>query len=237
MAAVLQPGRMTALVPRTRMTETVPHMEELAVAPRPGHQDLRHHTTPAPASMPSPLDLGLLAGMPVVPQAAGLPAGTACPAAETNVILTMPRPLVETTPLPPLVHTLLRPLARQLLADGPKVPPPLVELSAHPLPVAPQNETMTLQPLPRLMRPLRRWVEWLLHLVPGMVAMTEDHGTTIARVRSSCPLFSSKYQHLVLSTLLLRYQTEQNRFHICILPFEFSFLQNSNRRQMIFPSH
>ena len=185
MAAVLRPGRMTALVPRTRMRETAPHMEELAAAPRPGHQDLRHHTTPAPASMPSPLDPGPLAGMPVVPQAAGLPAGTACLAAETNVISTMPRPLVEITPLPPPAHTLLRPLAPQLLADGPKVLPPLEELSARPLPVAPQNETMTLQPLPRSMRPLRRWVEWPLRLVPGMVAMMADHGTTIARARSS----------------------------------------------------
>lgn len=182
-------------------------MEELAAAPRPGPLDLRHHTTPAPASMPSPLDPAPLAGMPVgLTQEVALPAGTACLPAETSVISTTPRLLVETTPPPPPVHTLLRPLVHQLLADGPKVPPPLVELSAHPLPVALQSVTMTLQPLRRLMRQLRRWVEWLLRLVLGMVVMMVDHGTTTARVLSSCYLFLSSTKSLSFPHTL-RYQT------------------------------
>lgn len=182
-------------------------MEELAAAPRPGPRDPRHHMTPAPASTPSPLDPALLAGMPVGPtQEAVLPAGTACPPAETSVISTMPQLLVETTlPLPP-AHTLLRPLVHQPLADGPKVPPLPVELSARPLQVAPQSETMTLQPLRRSMRQLRRWVEWLLRLVLGMVAMMEDHGTMTARVRSSCSLSLSSTKSLSFPHTL-RYQT------------------------------
>ena len=185
-------------------------MEELAAAPRPGPRGPRHHTTPAPASTPLPLDPVLPAGTPVGPtQEAVLPAGTPCPPAETSVISTMPRLLVETTPPLPPVHTLLRPLVHQLLADGPKVPPLPVELSARPLPVALQSETMTLQP-PRLsMRQLRRWVEWLLRLELGMVAMMEDHGTMTARVHSccSCSLSFSSTKNLSFPHTL-RYQTE-----------------------------
>lgn len=178
-------------------------MEELAAAPRPGPQDPRHHTTPAPASTPLPLDPALLAGTQVgLMQEVVLPAGIACLSAETSVISTMLQLLVEITPPLPPAHTLLRPLVHQLLVDGPKVPPPPVELSARPLPVAPQSETMTLQPLRHSMRQLRRWVEWLLRLVLGMAVMMEDHGTMTARVRSSCSLSFFKYQKLVLSTHL-----------------------------------
>ena len=193
MAAVLRPGRMTAPVPRTPTKVIAPHMEELAAAPRPGPQGLRHHTTQAPVSTPSPLDPALLAGTPVQTQAVALPAGTACLPAETSAISTMPLLLVETTPLPHPVHTLPRPLVHQLLADGPKVRPPLVALSVRRLPAA-------LQHLRRLMHQPRRLVGWLLRLVLGMVVMTADHGTMIARVRSSCSVSLFKLQNIVLST-------------------------------------
>lgn len=186
---------MTAPVPRTPTKETAPHMEELAAEPRPGPRDLRHHTTQAPVSTHLRLDPALLAGTPVQTQAVALPAGTACLPAETSVISTMPRLLVETTPPPHPAHTLLRLLAHQLLAGGPKVRPPLVELSVRRLPVV-------LQPLRRSMRQLRRWVEWLLRLVLGTVVMTADHGTMIARVRSSCSVSLFKPRKLVLSTHL-----------------------------------
>mgnify|MGYP006919977007 CR=1 FL=1 len=188
-----------APVPQTPTKGTVPHMEELAAEPRPGPQDPRHHTTQAPVSMPSPLDPALPAGTRVQTQAVALPAGTAWLPAETSVISTMPRLLVETTPPPHPAHTLLRPLAHQLLAGGPKVRPPLVELSVRPLPVA-------LQPLRRSMRQLRRWVEWLLRLVLGTVVMTADHGTMIVRVHSSCSVSLSSPKTLSFHTPL-RYQT------------------------------
>jgi hypothetical protein len=178
-APALQPGRTTALAPQTpTQTAIAPPTEESATAHQPGTPGPKPHTTPAPASTPSPLDPALPPGeaRPQTQTQATAPRpGADSPAIETSVISKMPQLQEETTLLPPPVHTRPRLLAHQLPALGPRVLLHLVVLSVRQLLVVRLRR--------RMMRLHLLWVR-LLRLVLGTVVMMVVRGMMRARVRN-----------------------------------------------------